>query len=62
MSKKIPKFYYVYLITNLVLNKSYIGSKICYKDDPINDGYMGSSKSLKEDYKKCGIENFTKKI
>ena len=60
MSVKIPKFYYVYLITNLILNKQYIGSRICYKEDPNTDGYMGSSKYLSGDYKIYGIENFTK--
>jgi group I intron endonuclease len=61
MSRKI-QFFYVYIITNLILNKSYIGSKVCYKSDPEKDGYWGSSKYLKEDFKKYGIENFSKKI
>ena len=39
-----------------------MGSRICYKEDPNIDGYMGSSKYLKEDYKIYGAENFTKKI
>lgn len=59
--KKEVKFYYVYVITNLILNKQYVGSKICYKDD-INDNYMGSSKYLNEDYKRYGKENFKKEI
>ncbi len=59
--KKI-QFYYVYLITNNILDKSYVGSKMCYKEDPLNDGYWGSSKSLNEDYKTFGKENFSKKI
>jgi hypothetical protein len=60
--KKIPNFYYTYLITNKILNKSYVGSRICYKKDPKNDGYMGSSKYLDEDYITYGIENFSKEI
>ena len=60
--KKQVVSYYVYLITNLVLNKSYVGSKMCYKENPDNDGYMGSSTSLNMDYKIFGIENFKKQI
>jgi hypothetical protein len=56
------KFYYVYLITNLILNKLYVGSKICYKEDPNNDDYWGSSKYLSKDYEIFGKENFSKKI
>jgi len=56
------KIYYVYLITNKLLNKQYVGSKICYKKDPLNDGYWGSSKYVNEDIIKYGLENFTKII
>jgi hypothetical protein len=59
---KEPNFYYIYIITNLILNKQYIGSRMCYKDDPNNDDYWGSSKYLNEDYKIYGKENFTKEI
>jgi hypothetical protein len=59
---KEPKFYYVYLITNTIINKQYIGSKVCYKNDPLNDGYWGSSKYLNEDYKIYGKEKFLKEI
>jgi group I intron endonuclease len=55
------KSFYVYLITNTIINKQYVGSKVCYKD-PYNDNYMGSSKYLKEDYKIFGKENFVKEI
>lgn len=54
--------YYVYLITNIIINKQYVGSHICYKKDPYNDKYMGSSKYVNEDIKIYGKENFTKKI
>ena len=56
------KFYYVYLITNTEINKQYVGSRTCYKNNISDDMYWGSSKYLKEDYKKYGLENFTKKI
>ena len=60
--KQKPKFYYVYIITNKILNKKYVGSKVCYKDNPSTDGYMGSSKYLNDDYKIYDIENFKKEI
>jgi hypothetical protein len=60
--KNNPKFYYIYIITNLILNKQYVGSKVCYKNDPLNDGYWGSSKYLKKDYEIYGKENFKKEI
>jgi len=56
------KFYYVYIITNNILNKQYVGSKMCYKEDPNNDGYWGSSRNLNNDYKIYGKENFSKEI
>lgn len=54
--------YYVYLITNLVLNKQYVGSRMCYKDKIEDDIYWGSSKYLNEDYEIYGKTNFTKEI
>lgn len=57
-----PKFFYVYIITNKITNEQYVGSKICYKDDPLNDGYWGSSRYLSEDIKKHGKHNFEKRI
>ena len=62
MKKNQVKFYYVYLITNLVLNKSYIGSRMCYHNNIEDDNYMGSSKYLNKDYEIYGIRNFIKKI
>lgn len=60
MSTPLQKFYYVYIITNHISNKQYVGSHICYKDKV--DNYMGSSKYLNEDYKLFGKENFSKQI
>ena len=60
--KRNINFYYVYLITNTILNKKYVGSHLCYKDDPNNDDYWGSSKYLNEDYRIYGKENFKKEI
>lgn len=56
------KSFYVYIITNLITKRQYVGSKVCYESDPYNDGYMGSSKYLKKDYVIYGKENFDKKI
>jgi len=52
--------YYVYLITNDILNKKYVGSRKSL--DPDNDNYWGSSRFLKEDFRIFGKENFSKEI
>ena len=56
------KFLYIYCITNKSTNKKYIGSHICYKDNPYDDGYWGSSKYLNNEIKLLGKENFIKEI
>ncbi len=48
-------YHITYKITNLIDNKEYIG-KHSTKD--LNDGYFGSSKTLKQDVKKLGKSNF----
>ena len=58
-NKGKDKFLVVYQITNMINGKIYIGAHITYNK---NDRYMGSSKSLKEDIKKLGRENFKKEI
>lgn len=53
--------HYVYIITNLINRKKYIGKRSC--SCPIDkDRYMGSGTLLKKAQKKYGIENFKKDI
>lgn len=53
--------YYVYVITNTILNKKYIGCRIT-KLNPEDDNYMGSSRYLKQAYKEYGRDKFKKEI
>ncbi|MGL4989629.1 MAG: NUMOD3 domain-containing DNA-binding protein [Sarcina sp.] len=55
------KNHYIYLITNNVNNKMYIGKRSC-KCKIQDDNYMGSGKHLYYSKKKYGIENFSKII
>ena len=50
---------YVYLITNVINNKKYIGSS---RKTQIDENYYGSGKALKNALKKHGKENFTREI
>ena len=53
--------YVIYQITNLCNSKIYVGvHKVV--DPSIDDGYMGSSKYLKNAIKKYGMDNFKKDI
>lgn len=60
--KKQVKFYYVYIITNMISNKQYVGSRKCYKNKIEDDYYWGSSKYLSADINNYGICNFKKEI
>lgn len=53
------RYYYIYMITNLLNNKQYVGSKMydCEKPGIV---YMGSSRNLNVDIELFGIENFNK--
>jgi group I intron endonuclease len=52
-------FGYIYITTNIVTGKRYIGKK---KVDKGHENYFGSSKWLKNDIKILGIDNFKKDI
>ena len=50
---------YIYKITNLITNKSYVGQ---HKSSDSWDNYMGSGKYLKSSMKKYGRRNFKKEV
>lgn len=50
--------YFIYITTNLVNNKQYVGSH----NGEDNDNYLGSGKIFLKAYKKYGRENFKRKI
>jgi group I intron endonuclease len=53
------KFNYVYLTTNLITGKQYIGD---HSSDTLNDEYLGSGSYIISAIKKYGKENFKKEI
>lgn len=53
------KYHFVYLTTNLLNGKIYIGK---HSTDFLDDGYLGSNKELLEDISLFGRENFKREI
>lgn len=51
--------YIIYITTNLINYKKYIGSHVC---ENLDDGYLGSGTYLKEDIKKYNKMNFKREI
>lgn len=58
-----PHVIYVYIITNLINGKQYVGDHLSYcTDETHNDTYFGSGKIIMRAIKKYGKENFKKEI
>lgn len=52
-------YHIIYLTTNIVNNKIYVG---VHSTNNLNDGYLGSGKALKHSIRKYGKENFKRTI
>lgn len=52
------KYYYIYIITNTLTKRSYVGSRSYERSEP----YWGSSKYLTKDIEEYGMWNFSKQI
>lgn len=57
----MPKIFYVYITTNLINRKQYVGDRSC-ACDPKKDSYLGSGKYFKHAENNYGKENFKKEI
>lgn len=53
------KYNYVYITTNLINGKQYVGD---HSSDKLNDNYIGSGKIIKSAIKTYGKENFKREI
>jgi len=56
----INKFHFVYITTNMITDKQYVGDHSC--DVLENDRYLGSGAYIKNAIKKYGKENFKREI
>jgi len=56
---KYKKYNIVYITTNLINRKQYVGD---HSTDNLNDKYLGSGKLIGKAIKKYGKENFTREI
>ena len=52
-------YYYVYRITNLINNQTYVG---CHQYASLDNSYLGSGILIKRAQKKYGLKNFRKDI
>lgn len=52
-------YYFIYVTTNLVNGKQYVGQHCTYD---LNDEYLGSNVDLKKDINLFGIQNFERKV
>jgi group I intron endonuclease len=57
----MKKFYYVYVTTNIISGKQYVGDRSC-NGDPYKDQYLGSGLNIVKAIKKYKKENFKKEI
>jgi len=57
----MKKYHYVYITTNLVNKKQYVGDRSCHTN-PLKDSYLGSGTAFHSSINKYGKENFKKEI
>jgi group I intron endonuclease len=57
--RTMERIYFIYVTTNLISGKKYIGYHSTYD---LNDGYLGSGIALLDSFKKYGKNNFQKEV